>query len=470
MVSKIAGESGAREAVKPRILMAKCRSTIGPSQPADRTLPPAAHRVYRFFLSFSFPCAAKLTSSGKLEGSTGGGYHALVIGAGLSGAVVARELAEAGKKVLVIDKRDHVAGNCYDFVDKESGFRMAEYGPHFFHTNSERVWSYCQRYSEWTPWEHRVTAKVGEHHVPVPCNITTVNKLFGLEIKSEAQMDEWLKSEQIPAPAGGPKDSRDVALSRVGNRLYEMLFRGYTRKQWEKWPEELEASVLARIPVRNNWDDRYFTDPHQALPKNGYTAFVGNILDHPNVEIRTGCDYFEEQHCFGDGKFEKCFYTGPIDRYYSHLGWDALEYRTVTFKPEVVATATPQARIQPTSQVNYPSADIPFTRITEYKHLPNQPTPSGLLDVDKSILVTEYSTGKGEPFYPVPASKNTALYEKYRALAEAEKKVVFVGRLASYKYFNMDAAILNSMECADYHVHGKGDGWPAPPPDPAAKS
>lgn len=207
-----------------------------------------------------------------VKGAGSGGYNMLVVGAGLSGAVVARENALLGKKVLVIDKRDHTAGNCYDFIHS-SGFRVAEYGPHFFHTNSARVQEYVQRFSEWTPWEHRVTARIQDAaagvdvHVPVPANITTVNRLFGLSISNEAEMDAWLAKEQIPCAA--PKDSRDVALSRVGQRLYDLLFKGYTRKQWDKWPEELDASVLARIPVRNNFDDRYFTDTFQVSVLNG---------------------------------------------------------------------------------------------------------------------------------------------------------------------------------------------------------
>ena len=413
------------------------------------------------------------------KGEGGGGARFLVVGAGLSGAVVAREAAEAGIKVLVIDKRSHTGGNCFDYIDAETGFRMALYGarrderaetrrrprsrasaradcvaaptrpppsrpsagPHFFHTNSERVWSFVNRFSEWTPWEHRVVARVGEAHVPVPVNITTVNTLFDAGIADEAGMDAWLAREQVPCAA--PRDSRDVALSRVGSRLYELLFRGYTRKQWDKWPEQLEASVLARIPVRNNRDDRYFTDRWQALPRRGYAAALAAMLDHANIEVRTGVDFFAERDALRG--FERTFYTGPIDRYFAHLGHDPLEYRTVTFDRSVVPTDGGEARVQPTSQVNYPSPDIAHTRITEYKHLPNQDTPSGLLHTPRSVLMTEFSTGSGEPFYPVPAPANRALYEKYRAAAAAETGVVFVGRLASYKYFNMDQAIDNAL-------------------------
>lgn len=389
-------------------------------------------------------------------------HDILVVGAGLSGAVMAREAAEQGKSVLVLDKRNHLGGNCYDYIDS-NGFRVALYGPHFFHTVHSRVWEYVNRFSEWTPWEHRVLACVkspasGEDvHVPVPCNITTVNALFGLDIKTEEEMNAWLASEQIPCAE--PKDSRDVALSRVGQRLYDLLFRGYTRKQWDKWPEQLEASVLARIPVRNNYDDRYFTDRWQALPKHGYTRFIANILDHPSIEVRLDTDYFADQQCFKN--YSTCYYTGPVDRYFAGLGLPALEYRTVTFEYETVAVGPKAADTwQPVSQVNYPAADIPFTRITEYKHLPNHPVESDVLESGKSTIVREFSSGEGEPFYPVPAPANRDLYDKYKAAADKEPGVVFVGRLASYKYFNMDQAILNAMQCADVHVHGRAEGLP----------
>lgn len=379
-------------------------------------------------------------------------FDALVVGAGLSGAVVARELAQLGKKVLVIDKREHACGNCFDFVDK-NGFRVALYGPHFFHTVHARVWEYVNRFSEWVPWEHRVLARVeteqGDKHVPVPCNIDTVNDMFGLNIKSEEEMDAWLKGEQIPC--ADPKDSREVALSRVGQRLYDLLFKGYSRKQWAKWPEELEPSVLARIPVRNNWDDRYFTDTWQGLPKDGYTKFVGNILKHENITVRLNQDFFTYTPEY-KASFGRIFYTGPIDRYFEGLGLPKLEYRSLTFAYETVEV-DPSKTWQPVSQVNYPAAEIPFTRITEYKHLPNNPEGAGSNGV--STIVKEYSTGEGEPFYPVPAPANRELYEKYRAAAEKEPGVVFVGRLASYKYFNMDQAILNALQCTDKEIHGR---------------
>jgi UDP-galactopyranose mutase len=342
---------------------------------------------------------------------SGGGHNILVVGAGLSGAVVARRAAEAGQRVLVVEKRDHVAGNCFDFVE-ENGLLVSRYGPHFFHTRSERVWEYVQRFAEWTPWSHRVCAYVKEakKYVTVPVNITTVNELFGESITDEAGMDAWLKSEQVPCAS--PSNSRDVGLARVGPRLYELLFRNYSLKQWERDPSEMDPSVLARIPVRANFDDRYFTDPHQALPVGGYTPFVRRMLDHPNIEVRLGVDYFAEEAALRNR--ERVFYTGPIDRFYADRGLDKLLY--------------------PRSQTNFPSLDFKHTRITEYKHILGQ-RPKDERRV--SVLATEYSTAGswGAEYYPVPNERNRELFLRYKEIGDAEKDVTFVGRLASYKYF-----------------------------------
>lgn len=281
-----------------------------------------------------------------------------------------------------------------------------------------------------------------EKYVPVPVNITTVNTLFGLDIQDEAGMQEWLAKEQIPC--SNPKNSRDIALSRVGQRLYDLMFRCYSVKQWDKDPVDLDASVLARIPVRTNFDDRYFTDPYQALPKNGYTEFVDNILKHPNIEVRTDCDFFAEGHTLKN--FEKTFYTGPIDRFYADRGLDKLEYRSVNFKWETVETEKPETLLYPRSQTNFPNTDYPYTRVTEYKHILGQKVKE---DRRCTVLAWEYSVSGGDPYYPVPNDRNRDLFLKYKALSETESDVVFVGRLASYKYFNMDEAILAAMECAD---------------------
>jgi len=383
------------------------------------------------------------SSSTDNHGAGTQGFNYLVVGAGLSGAVMARRAAEKGKKVLVVEKRDHIAGNCYDLIE-ENGLRVSQYGPHFFHTKSDRVWNYVQPFATWVPWEHRVCAYIKEYqkYVPVPVNITTVNELFGLGIEDEAGMDAWLKTEQIPC--NNPQNSKDIALSRVGQRLYDLIFRCYSLKQWEKDPVDLDASVLARIPVRSNFDDRYFTDPYQALPKDGYTDFVANILNHPNIETRIGIDYFAEGHSLSN--FEKMFYTGPIDRFYAHVGMDPLEYRSVNFKWETKEVESVDTLLYPRSQTNFPSTDYAHTRITEYKHILQQKPKD---DRRVTVLATEYSVSGGDPYYPVPNDRNRNLFLKYKELAEKEKDVVFVGRLASYKYFNMDEAISAALECAD---------------------
>lgn len=375
----------------------------------------------------------------------GGGHNVLVVGAGLSGAVLARRAAEAGRRVLVVEKRDHVAGNCFDYVE-ENGLRVSRYGPHFFHTRSERVWDYVQRFAEWQPWEHRVCAYVKEaaRYVPVPVNISTVNELFGESIADEAGMDAWLAKEQVPCAA--PQNSRDVGMARVGARLYELLFRNYSLKQWERDPADMDASVLARIPVRSNFDDRYFTDPHQALPRDGYTSFVSLMLDHPNIEVRLGVDYFAEEAALRNR--ERVFYTGPIDRFYADRGLDKLEYRAVNFEWSTVDVETPDTLIYPRSQTNFPSLDFKHTRITEYKHILGQ-RPKDERRV--SVLATEFSTagGWGQEFYPVPNDRNRELFARYKAIGDEEKEVTFVGRLASYKYFNMDEAINAALVTAD---------------------
>jgi UDP-galactopyranose mutase len=377
------------------------------------------------------------------KGSGSGSFNYLIVGAGLSGAVVARRAAEKGKRVLIVEKRNHIAGNCYDYIE-ENGLRVSQYGPHFFHTNRDRVWNFVQRFATWVPWEHRVCAYVKEakKYVPVPVNITTVNELFGEEITDEQGMSSWLQKEQIPCSA--PMNSRDVGLARAGPRLYELLFRNYSVKQWERDPLDLDPSVLARIPVRSNFDDRYFTDKYQALPKDGYTAMVANMLNHPNIEVRLDSDFFSDRHSLQN--FEKCFYTGPIDRFYADRGLDKLEYRSVIFDWKTEEVETSQTLIYPRSQTNFPSLDYKHTRVTEYKHILGQ-QPKDERRV--TVLATEYSVSNGDPYYPVPNDRNRDLFLKYKELGEQEKDVIFVGRLASYKYFNMDEAISAALECCD---------------------
>jgi UDP-galactopyranose mutase len=368
-------------------------------------------------------------------------YDLLIVGAGITGATIAeRASSELGWRVLVIDRRDHIGGNVYDYTDPATGIRVNKYGAHIFHTNDEDVWEYVQRFAHWSRWDHKVLALVDGKYVPVPANMDTVNALFNLSLRTEEDMASWLKEQQIPCAE--PRTGEEIALSRVGPVLYEKLFKHYTKKQWNKFPEELDASVLARIPVRTNNDCRYFTDKYQALPTEGYTAFVDKMLASPFIEVRLGTEFADLEN--SGVRYRRLVYTGPIDAYFKDAGLPTLEYRSVEFHTERLPVPGPAGFYQPVSQVNYPSADIPYTRTVEYKHFLNQASPTG-----NTIIVHETTTDDGDPYYPVPNAKNQELYEKYRQLAEAEesaKNVGFVGRLASYKYFNMDQAIRAALD------------------------
>lgn len=359
-------------------------------------------------------------------------YDIVIIGAGISGAVLAERYATVkGKKVLVIEKRDHIGGNCYDFFN-EDAILVPQYGPHFFHTSFEDVWEYVNRFSKWIPYEHRVLSFVNGMLVPVPVNITTVNKIFGLNISDEREMEEWLSAnvEKIE----NPKNSEESALSRVGKILYEKLFKNYTKKQWDMWPAELDASVMNRIPVRMNFDDRYFSDKYQAVPEAGYTEMFKNILTHPNIEVRLNTDYFDVKDEIAG--YEKLFFTGPIDQFFEYNLGERLQYRSLRFEFETID----KEWYQSVAQVNYPN-DFEFTRITEPKHAVGQKN-------SKTTILKEYSAWDGEPYYPVPSPRNNALYERYREQAgdEKEHNIYFIGRLANYKYFNMDQAFKNALD------------------------
>jgi len=356
----------------------------------------------------------------------------VIIGAGISGAVLAQKYAAIGKKVLIIEKRNHIAGNCYDYID-DNGILVSKYGAHLFHTNDQQVWDYVNKFCQWYPWEHKVIADVEGKLVPIPVNITTVNKLFDAGIASEAEMADWLdKNREFIA---SPKNGKEAALNKVGAVLYEKMFRHYTKKQWDKYPEELDASVLDRIPVRTNYDDRYFSDTFQALPEGGYTKLFEAILNHPNIEILLDTDFFDIRDDVSG--YEKLFYTGPIDRFFEfkHSLEDKLEYRSINFVSETIDTEY----FQQNSVVNYPGNEVEFTRIIEYKHFGNQQS-------SKTTVVKEFTTDEGDPYYPVPNDKNQLIYEKYRKDAEALTDVYFVGRLANYKYFNMDQAFKNALD------------------------
>jgi UDP-galactopyranose mutase len=370
----------------------------------------------------------------------------LIVGAGLSGATLAERAAAAGHKVTVIDKRPHLAGNCYDEVDAYTQIRISKYGAHLFHTNDKEVWDYVQRFAKWQRWEHKVIADCSGVYAPIPVNPTTVNVLLGESIHTEEEMKAWLAQETAGFQTPNPKNSEEVALSRVGPRLYDFLFHTYTVKQWAKEPKDLDASVLTRIPVRTSFDDRYFSDKYQALPVKGYTDFVEQMLNHPNIKVFLNTDWEDVK---GELRADFTIFTGRIDQYFSTAGLPPLEYRSIEFEWE---THPCGGTLQPNSVVNYPftqnessqSSEYSqknYTRCVEYKHFLNQKS-------DWTIVSKEKTTDKGEPYYPVPTQANQELYAKYQELAEKEKKkgVYFLGRLANYKYFNMDQAIRNSLD------------------------
>jgi len=375
-------------------------------------------------------------------------YDLVIVGAGLSGAVVAEQASSRlGLSSLVIDKRDHIGGNCYDYIDKH-GIRVSQYGVHIFHTKYPRVKEWVHRFSDFVPYTHRVLGRVNDSNdvpqtVPIPPNIDTVNALFGTSLDTEEDMVAWL-DERRPKLDKPPSNGEEMSISRVGTDLYEKIFKQYTKKQWDKWPSELDASVLARLPYRTNRDSRYFNDPFQALPKDGYTAmFEKVLLNNEDITVRLNVDYFAVKEKLP--KHKLLVFTGPIDAFYASQGLAKLEYRSIFWEREYLEP--PSGFFQPAWVVNYPGGDVGWTRISEYKHSPNQP-PSAL-KLPGTVIYREYSTDEGDPYYPVPNPRNQELYAKYQALAEKEPGVTFVGRLASYKYFNMDQAILNALELFD---------------------
>lgn len=351
-------------------------------------------------------------------------YDYLVVGAGFAGSVLAERLAsQHDAKVLVIDKRPHVAGNAYDHLD-EAGVLIHQYGPHIFHANSDEIVDYLSQFTEWRPYEHRVLAHVRDQLVPIPINRTTLNKLFGLDLKTDEEAAEYLASRA--EPVGEIKTSEDVVISAVGRELYELFFQGYTRKQWGLDPSELDKQVTSRVPTRTNTDDRYFTDKHQIMPKNGYTAMFNAMLSHPNIDVLLSTDYRDVMDEIDAGHI---VYTGPIDEYFDWK-FGKLPYRSLRFEHKVMD----EEQFQPVAVVNYPDPQVPYTRITEYKHLTGQ-------EHDQTSITYEYPSAEGDPYYPIPRPENQELFKKYEALADATSNVTFVGRLATYRYYNMDQVV-----------------------------
>lgn len=353
-------------------------------------------------------------------------FDFLIVGAGYAGSVLAERLARtAGKKVLLVDKRPHIGGNAYDHYN-DAGVLVHRYGPHIFHTNAREVFEYLSQFTEWRPYEHRVRASVDGQILPIPINLDTVNQLYGLNLTS-FQLEEFFAS--VAEPREHNRTSEDVIVGKVGRELYEKFFRNYTRKQWGLDPSELDAQVTARVPVRTNRDDRYFTDTYQAMPKHGYTRMFENMLDHANIKIMLNTDYREVERVI---PFREMIYTGPVDEFFD-LRFGKLPYRSLEFKHETHDCAV----FQSAPVVNYPN-EQPYTRVTEFKYLTGQ-------EHAKTSVVYEFPRAEGDPYYPVPRPENTELYKKYQALAEATPGVHFAGRLATYKYYNQDQVVAQAL-------------------------
>jgi UDP-galactopyranose mutase len=349
-------------------------------------------------------------------------FDYLVVGAGFAGSVMAERLARAaGARVLIVDRRPHIGGNAYDHYNA-AGLLVHRYGPHIFHTNSRQIFEYLSQFTAWRAYQHRVRAWVDGRLVPIPINLDTVNELYGLRL-SAFELEDFFtgvaeKRENIVT-------SEDVIVSKVGRELYEKFFRNYTRKQWGLDPSELDAQVTARVPVRTNRDDRYFTDTYQAMPRDGYTRMFERMLAHPNIKVMLNTDYREVRD---EIAHRRVVYTGPVDEYFDYR-FGKLPYRSLRFEHETLNEVTHQ----PVAVVNYPN-DYAYTRVTEFKYLTGQEHP-------KTGLVYEYPQAEGDPYYPVPRPENAELYRKYERLAKATEGVHFVGRLATYKYYNMDQVV-----------------------------
>ena len=365
----------------------------------------------------------------------------LIVGAGFAGAVLAERLAsQCGATCLVIDRRAHIGGNAHDHYDA-AGVLLHTYGPHYFRTNSDRIVAYLSQFTEWHPVEYKILSWTHGRFWQFPINLNTFEQLVGHAATSE-EMERTLAEWRVPIAE--PKNSEEVIVSQVGVKLYEMFFKNYTRKQWRRDPRELDASVCGRIPIRLNRDDRYLSEKFQALPRDGYTAMFRKILAHPKIEVRLQTNYREAS---AQIPHRHLIFTGPIDEYFEHR-FGPLPYRSLRFEPETLA----QEFFQPAMQVNYPN-DHDFTRIVEIKHATGQRLPV-------TTIVREYPEDFGpgkEPYYPIPAPDTRALYERYAALAAQETGTTFVGRLATYRYYNMDQVV--GMALAEFEkLRATADG------------
>jgi len=358
-------------------------------------------------------------------------FDYLIVGAGFAGCTVAERLAsQLGKRVLLVDKRNHIGGNAYDRYN-EAGILVHQYGPHIFHTNSERVFAYLSQFTAWRPYQHRVLSYVDGQLVPFPVNLDTVNMLYGLNITTDRLAEFY---QRVREPLDVIRTAEDQVVSQVGKDLYEKLFRGYTRKQWGLDPSQLDASVTRRVPVRMSRDPRYFSDRYQGIPRHGYSDLFTKMIAHPKISIVLNADYRSVVHEF---KFDRLVYTGPIDEFFDYKH-GRLPYRSLQFEFETL----PMETFQSVGTVNYPN-DYDFTRITEFKHLTGQQHLY-------TTIVREYPKPDGDPYYPVPTEDSQEIYRKYEREAQKLNSVWFVGRLANYRYYNMDQVVEAGLKLVEH--------------------
>lgn len=368
----------------------------------------------------------------------------LIIGAGFSGSVIARELAEQGYQITVVDKRSHIAGNCHTERDAETDVMVHQYGPHIFHTDDEEVWQYINKYGEMMPYTNRVKSTVNGQVYSLPVNLHTINQFFGKAF-SPKEAHDFIVNEQADKTIEEPQSFEEQALKFVGRDLYEAFFKGYTQKQWGLSPKKLPASILKRLPVRFNYNDNYFFHQFQGMPKNGYTVIVENILNHENIQVLLNTDF----NYHDVEAYEHIFYTGALDGFYDYrLG--RLGYRTLDFERHV-----DEGDYQGCAVMNYGEESVPFTRIAEHKHF----TPWE--NHEKTVYFKEFSRLCGEddiPYYPIRLVDEKKLLEDYVNLANQETKVTFVGRLATYRYLDMDVTIREALDVARAFLIAKQNG------------
>jgi UDP-galactopyranose mutase len=365
----------------------------------------------------------------------------LIVGAGFSGAVIARKLAEIGRKSLVIDQRDHVAGNCHTKRDPETGVMVHQYGPHIFHTDNDEVWNFITRFCEMMPFVNRVKTTVGGKVYSLPINLHTINQFFGTTMSPE-EAEKFIREKKADKTITDPQNFEEQALSMVGRELYEAFFKGYTEKQWGMSPTKLPASILKRLPLRFNYNDNYFSHKYQGIPRDGYSDAVNNILEHQDIELRLG----ESFESYDPKEFDHVFYSGPIDRYFN-FSRGRLGYRTLDFQ-----VTRHDGDYQGTAVMNYGDPEVPYTRISEHKHF--APWESH----ERTFCYTEYSRMCEEddiPYYPIRLVDEKVMLDEYEALAKNEEHTTFIGRLGTYRYLDMDVTISEALESVRKYLQNK---------------